>query len=150
DDYFVNEYCFDYTLHTLQTPLITWMDGIVMGGGIGMGVAGSHRVVTEKSRLAMPEITIGLYPDVGSTWFLSRMPGRTGLFLGLTGSHMNAADGLFTGLADHFLPAASRGDVLDGLVGATDWSRPQQTVGKVLREVAARHSAQPPESNVRK
>src|SRR5699024_1294236 len=64
--------------------------------------------------------------------------------------HMNAADGLFTGLADHFLPAASRGDVLDGLVGATDWSRPQQTVGKVLREVAARHSAQPPESNVRK
>jgi enoyl-CoA hydratase/carnithine racemase len=150
DDYFRQEYCLDYTLHTLKIPVITWIDGIAMGGGLGISVAGALRVVTENARLAMPEITIGLYPDVGSTWFLSRMPGRTGLFLGLTGAQMNAGDALFTGLADRFLPAASRSDVLDKLTGARDWSAPLQTVGAVLREVASQSTEACPESQVRK
>lgn len=149
DAFFAQEYCLDYTLHTLATPLITWADGITMGGGLGLSVAGSHRVVTENTKMAMPEITIGLFPDVGSTWFLSRMPGRTGLFLALTGSHMNAGDALFTGLADRFLPSAARADVLDALSRASDWSAPQQTVGAVLRDADSRHNEPIPDSRVR-
>lgn len=150
DAFFENEYRLDYTLHTMTTPVLVWGDGIVMGGGIGIFAAGSHRVSTENSRLAMPEITIGLFPDVGGTWFLSRMPGSTGLFLGLTGSHINAGDALFTGLSDRFLPADEHEAVLNGLTTTTDWSNPHQAVSHVLRERAHANSTQPPESNVRK
>ncbi|MCC1495594.1 enoyl-CoA hydratase/isomerase family protein [Alcanivorax sp. 1008] len=100
EDFFAREYRLDYLLHTFAKPVICWGHGIVMGGGLGLMSGCSHRVVTEKSRIAMPEITIGLHPDVGGSWFLSRMPGRLGLFLGLTGANINAADALFVGLAD--------------------------------------------------
>lgn len=119
--FFENEYRLDYLIHTYKKPLIVWGHGIVMGGGIGLMSGASHRVVTEKSRLAMPEINIGLYPDVGSTWFLNHTPGRTGLFLGLTGANINAADALFVGLADRFVPHAQKAAVLDALV-ATKWA----------------------------
>lgn len=149
DAFFEHEYRLDYTLHVMRTPVITWGDGITMGGGIGIFVAGSHRVVTENSRLAMPEITIGLFPDVGGSWFLNRMPGRTGLFLGLTGAHINAGDALFTGLADRFLNADDRDAVLQALTQASDWSAPHETVGHALRECAQASQAQAPESPVR-
>ena len=100
EDFFAREYRLDYLLHTFGKPVICWGHGIVMGGGLGLMSGCSHRVVTEKSRIAMPEITIGLHPDVGGSWFLNRMPGRLGLFLGLTGASINAADALFVGLAD--------------------------------------------------
>jgi enoyl-CoA hydratase/carnithine racemase len=76
----------------------------------------SHRVVTEKSRLAMPEITIGLYPDVGGSWFLARMPGKIGIFLALTGANLNAQDALFAGLADYGMAHASKAAVFDALL----------------------------------
>lgn len=113
--FFENEYRLDYLIHTYKKPLIVWGHGIVMGGGIGLMSGASHRVVTEKSRLAMPEINIGLYPDVGSTWFLNHTPGRTGLFLGLTGANINAADALFVGLADRFVMHEHKAAVLDAL-----------------------------------
>lgn len=119
--FFTEEYKLDYLIHVFPKPVIVWGQGIVMGGGIGLLCGASHRVVTETSRLAMPEITIGLYPDVGGSWFLSRVPGRLGLFIGMTGVHLNAADALHIGLADSALPAAAREDVIERLC-ALDWS----------------------------
>ena len=98
--FFEHEYRLDYRIHTYPKPVLCWGHGIVMGGGIGLMMGASHRVVSETSRLAMPEVSIGLFPDVGGSWLLNRMPGRIGLFLALTGAHMNTADAFFAGLAD--------------------------------------------------
>jgi len=103
EEYFTKEYQLDYLIHTFNKPFIVWGNGIVMGGGLGMMVGGSHRVVTENSRIAMPEISIGLYPDVGGSYFLNRMPNNCGLFLGLTGASINAADAKYCHLADYFV-----------------------------------------------
>lgn len=118
--FFSEEYRLDYRIHTYAKPLLVWGGGIVMGGGLGLMAGASHRVATETTRIAMPEISIGLFPDVGGSWFLSRMPGRVGLFLGLTGAALNAHDALFTGLADYFLPQRQRAGVIDDLC-ALDW-----------------------------
>ena len=115
EDFFAREYRLDYLLHTFGKPVICWGHGIVMGGGLGLMSGCSHRVVTEKSRMAMPEITIGLHPDVGGSWFLNRMPGRLGLFLGLTGANINAADALFVGLADRAVAHEDKAAVLAAL-----------------------------------
>lgn len=135
--FFENEYRLDYLIHKYSKPLIVWGHGIVMGGGIGLMSGASHRVVTEKSRLAMPEINIGLYPDVGGTWFLNHAPGRTGLFLGLTGANINAADALFVGLADRFIAHENKHQVIEKLCAA-NWQDQQHDaagiVSKVLRE----------------
>ncbi len=92
ETFFGEEYVLDHRIHTYPKPLIAWGNGVVMGGGVGLLAGASHRVVTETTRFAMPEITIGLFPDVGGSYFLNRMPGRSGLFLGLTGAHCNASD----------------------------------------------------------
>ena len=114
-DFFEHEYRLDYEIHTYPKPILCWGHGIVMGGGIGLMAGCSHRVVTERSRLAMPEITIGLYPDVGGSWFLSRTPGKLGAFLALTGALMNAEDAKFTGLADYRIAHADKQKVIDAL-----------------------------------
>jgi enoyl-CoA hydratase/carnithine racemase len=93
----------DYHIHCYAKPFIVWGHGIVMGGGLGLMAGASHRVATSATRIAMPEITIGLYPDVAGSWFLQRMPARVGLFLGLTGAPLNAHDALICNLADHVL-----------------------------------------------
>ena len=80
ESYFAREYQLDYLIHTFGKPFMVWGSGIVMGGGLGMMVGASHRIVTENSRIAMPEISIGLYPDVGGTHFLNKMPENCGLF----------------------------------------------------------------------
>ena len=116
--FFEAEYRLDHFIHTYPKPVLVWGNGVVMGGGIGLMVGGSHRIVTETSVLAMPEITIGLYPDVAGTWFLNRMPGRVGLFVGLTGARMNAADALYTGLADLFITRDRWPAVVDALDAA--------------------------------
>ena len=103
ETFFACEYRLDYVIHTYNKPVIVWGDGIVMGGGLGIFAGGSHRVVTETSRFAMPEVTIGLYPDVGGSFFLNQMPGKTGRFLALTGASFNAADAFYTGVADFFI-----------------------------------------------
>ncbi len=101
--YFALEYECDYLIHTYNKPIIGWGEGIVMGGGMGLFMGTSHKVVTPISRLAMPEINIGLYPDVGGTWFLSQIDPEVGLFLGLTGALVNSSDAVTTGLADWLL-----------------------------------------------
>ncbi len=151
ESFFENEYRLDYLIHTFKKPIVVWGHGIVMGGGIGLMSGASHRVVTEASRLAMPEINIGLYPDVGGTWFLNHATGRTGLFLGLTGANINAADALFVGLADRFVLQQHKADVLAALQ-ETDWDdasvSPAGWVSKALRKYE--NLDQLPESNVRK
>lgn len=130
---FRDEYQLDYQIHTFPKPVVIWGHGIVMGGGLGLMVGGSHRVVTERSRLAMPEVAIGMYPDVGAGWFLNRMPGRTGLFLGLTGVRMNAADALFVGLADRFIPHEQKSNVISAILAKDLRLDPYAGVSQVLR-----------------
>ncbi|MDY7116681.1 enoyl-CoA hydratase/isomerase family protein [Halomonas sp. SSL-5] len=113
--YFTVEYRLDYRIHTYPKPVMVWADGIVMGGGLGLTAGASHRLVTETTLIAMPEITIGLYPDIGASWFLNRMPPGVGAYLGLTGAQLNARDALDLGLADRFVPRARRADLLAAL-----------------------------------
>lgn len=150
-DFFATEYRLDYLIHRYTKPLIVWGHGIVMGGGMGLMAGASHRVVTERSRLAMPEISIGLFPDVGGTWFLNRAPQNTGLFLALTGVQLNAADALFVGLADFAMPHAYRQSVLDQLLQVQwcdDAFLNAERVSRVLR--AAGKGMDLPLSNVRR
>lgn len=150
DAFFEGEYRLDYTIHYLTTPVVAWGDGIAMGGGMGILQGASHRVVTENARLAMPEIGIGLFPDVGATWFLNHIPGRTGLFLALTGAQMNAGDALYCGLADRFIPAAARDEVLAALGTLDDWTDPSRAVSRVLRRFENEADVHCPASHVRK
>jgi enoyl-CoA hydratase/carnithine racemase len=119
--FFGREYRLDYAIHTYPKPVLCWGHGIVMGGGVGLMSGASHRVVTNESRVAMPEITIGLFPDVGGSWLLARMPGATGLFLALTGARMQASDTLFVKLADHCIGQARKSAVFDALA-AQPWT----------------------------
>ncbi|MDF0752595.1 enoyl-CoA hydratase/isomerase family protein [Marinobacter sp. 71-i] len=98
--FFANEYRLDYTIHCFPKPVIAIGHGVVMGGGLGILSACRYRLVTPNVIMAMPEITIGLFPDVGASWFLNRLPGRIGLFMGLTGARLNVSDALRVGLAD--------------------------------------------------
>lgn len=120
-EFFDVEYRVDHLIHTFPKPILCWGHGIVMGGGLGLMAGASHRVVSERSRLAFPEITVGLFPDVGGSYLLPRVPGRGGLFLALTGAPLNAGDAIYAGLADLHLPEARRSDVLHAL-GETAWS----------------------------
>ncbi|WP_337842135.1 enoyl-CoA hydratase/isomerase family protein [Rheinheimera sp.] len=116
NEFFTKEYSLDYLIHTFDKPVLVWGNGIVMGGGLGLMAGASHRIVTVSSRIAMPEMAIGLYPDVGGSWFLNRMPAGCGLFLGLTGASINSADAKFIDLADHFLPHEKKAELLDKLL----------------------------------
>ena len=120
-EFFSEEYRLDYLIHTYAKPILVWGGGVVMGGGLGLMAGASHRVVTETSRVAMPEITIGLFPDVGGSYFLSRMKDGIGIFLALTGASINAHDLKIAGLADHFLRATDREALFERLAGQ-DWS----------------------------
>ncbi len=113
--YFTQEYQLDFLIHTFNKPFIVWGSGIVMGGGLGMLVGASHRVVTESSRIAMPEISIGLFPDVGASYFLNKMPSGCGLFLALTGASINAADAKYCQLADYFVEQQHKDNLLTQL-----------------------------------
>ena len=121
ETFFEHEYRLDYTIHAYKKPIICWGHGIVMGGGLGLMVGSRHRVVTERTRMAMPEITIALYPDVGGSYFLNHAPGRTGLFLALTAASMNASDCLFVDYADYFIEHAEKEHVIEQLTNLA-WS----------------------------
>lgn len=120
-DFFSREYRLNHRLHNFPKPIIVWGNGFVMGGGMGLFEGADFRVVTESTRIAMPEVTIGLLPDVGGTWFLNQTRGNSGLFLALTGAQINAADALYTGLADVFIPHAEKAAMLDKLA-ALPWT----------------------------
>ncbi len=148
--FFEREYRLDYQIHTYNKPIIVWGNGIVMGGGLGVMGGASHRIVTETTRMAMPEITIGLFPDVGGTWLLNHAPGRTGLFLALTGTSINAADALFAGLADRFISQDRYDAVLESL-RQVDWSTSDayREINSLLRKLEAESRNSLPASPLR-
>ena len=117
--FFRSEYALNARIAEYPKPFVALADGITMGGGIGLAGHAAVRIVTERSRLAMPETRIGFTPDVGGTWLLSRAPGRLGEYFALTGATMDAADALYTGLADHVLPSERLDDLRAALAGST-------------------------------
>lgn len=130
-DFFADEYRLDYAIHTFEKPFVALLDGITMGGGMGLVQGAQWRVTTERSRLAMPETRIGFVPDVGATYFLSRLPVALGLYLAMTGAELSGPDAVCCGLADVCVPSASLEKLqarLESLVGFND-------LGIALREI---------------
>uniref|UniRef100_UPI0035C996C5 enoyl-CoA hydratase/isomerase family protein n=1 Tax=uncultured Sphingomonas sp. TaxID=158754 RepID=UPI0035C996C5 len=109
--FFHIEYRMNHRLFTYAKPTIAFLDGITMGGGVGLACPCDIRIATENTRFAMPETGIGLFPDVGGGWYLSRLPGRIGQYLALTGHRLDGAECLALGLATHYLPSATLDDV---------------------------------------
>ena len=116
--FFWDEYRLDYAVHEFPKPYVALVDGIVMGGGVGISVHGSHRIMTERTTFAMPECGIGLFPDVGGTAFLPRAPGELGMYLALTGARMKAADAIHAGIGTHYTPSAKLDALLERLADA--------------------------------
>ena len=120
DNFFTVEYRLDYLLHTYPKPLVTWAHGVTMGGGLGLSVAGSHRIVAAGSKIAMPEIHIGLFPDVGGGWLLNRVPGEAGVLLALTGVMLDEQDAVYARLADYVVDHAHQAGFIDAFA-AIEW-----------------------------
>jgi len=135
--FFAREYRMNYTLHTYAKPLVCWGHGIVMGGGLGVLAGCSHRVVTERTRIAMPEVSIALFPDVGGSWFLNHAPGKSGEFLALTGASINAADAIYIGIADRFIASEHKAAVVTQLL-QQQWPQDNEA-----RHAAVRHVLRP-------
>ncbi len=134
-DFFGNEYRMNHLMHTYSKPILCWGHGYVMGGGKGLFAGCSHRVVTERSIIAMPEVTIGLFPDVGGSWFLQRMPKPMGLFVGITGARINTADALYLNLADRFIEHERKADILNAIGQQSNWSNSSDTNHRILSEL---------------
>src|SRR5215813_4115737 len=100
------EYILNARIKKFPKPYVAFMEGIVMGGGVGLSAHGRHRIVTERTKLAMPEVGLGFFPDVGGTWLLSHSPGEIGTYFGLTGQTMNGPDAIYAGFADAVVPSA--------------------------------------------
>lgn len=114
--FFWHEYRLNRFIHNYPKPYIALLNGVTMGGGAGISIPGSLRIATEKLMFAMPETGIGFFPDVGGSYFLSHCPGQTGIFLGLTGTRIKAADAIYLGLADQFVLTEKLPQVIDALV----------------------------------
>ena len=115
EDFFTEEYQLNHLIHTYGKPYIAFMDGIVMGGGMGISQGGTLRIVTERTKMAMPETAIGLFPDVGGGYFLSRCPGHVGEWLALTGETIGAGDAIAFGLADVCVPSDQQAALWEAL-----------------------------------
>ncbi|MDO9320097.1 MAG: enoyl-CoA hydratase/isomerase family protein [Pseudomonas sp.] len=142
--FFADEYRLDYLIHNYPKPLLCWAHGYVMGGGMGLMQGAGVRIVTPSSRLAMPEISIGLYPDVGGSWFLARLPGKLGLFLGLTGAHINGRDALDLDLADRLLLDGQQDELIAGLQQLNWQEQPQLQLNSLLKALEQQAMTQQP------
>ncbi len=118
--FWADEYRLDHKIFHYPKPVVSFLQGFTMGGGVGIGCHGAHRIVGETSRIAMPECGIGLMPDVGGSFMLALAPGRLGEYLGTTGARMSAADALFAGFADHFIPQARWPELISRLEAGED------------------------------
>ncbi len=149
--FFHSEYRLNHLLFTYPKPTIALMDGITMGGGVGIALPCTYRIATENTRLAMPETGIGLFPDVGGGWYLSRLPGRVGQFMVLTGARLDGAECHYLGLATHYLPQSSLAELVDriakmpsrlaGALGAESATAPEAKIaanqGPIARTFAS-------------
>jgi enoyl-CoA hydratase len=114
--FFFDEYRMNWRISSLGKPYVALLDGITMGGGVGISVHGTHRIATENTRFAMPETGIGFFPDVGGSYFLPRLPSRVGHYLGLTGAQLDGATATRLGIATHFVPSAALADLEAALI----------------------------------
>jgi enoyl-CoA hydratase len=112
------EYIMNARIAKYPKPYVAFMDGLVMGGGVGLSAHGRHRVVTERTKLAMPEVGLGFFPDVGGTWLLSHAPGEVGSYFGLTGQTMNGPDAVYAGFADAVMPSGKLAELREALTRA--------------------------------
>jgi enoyl-CoA hydratase/carnithine racemase len=144
-EFFAAEYPLDHFLHHFPKPYLALLDGITMGGGMGLAQGSHFRIVGERTRMAMPEVGIGLFPDVGGSYFLSRLPGALGTYLALTGAPIRGADAVYVGLADAYFSPASVTALLDAL-GAAAWTDdPEADVRALIRA----HASAPPAAPLR-
>jgi len=143
--FFYEEYQLNHLLFTYPKPVVAFMDGITMGGGVGISQPAKYRVATENTRYAMPETGIGLFPDVGGGWYLARLPGRIGQFLALTGARLDGAECVWTGLSTHYLPsdklaeAKSRiaaGHEIGGVLSALSETPPEARIANIAPLIA--------------
>lgn len=132
-DFWQTEYRVNALIARYPKPYVALMDGLVLGGGVGISAHGDVRVVTERTRTGMPETTIGFAPDVGGTYLLSRAPGETGTHAALTGAHLDAGDALFLGLADHYVPSLE----LPRLADALEDESPEDAVARYTEQAPA-------------
>jgi enoyl-CoA hydratase len=119
-EFYRDEYLLNAFIKHFPKPYVALIRGIVMGGGVGVSVHGSHRIADETTLFAMPETGIGLFPDVGGSYFLSRMAGALGLYLALTGARLKTTDALYAGVATHFVPGAKHGALVEALAGGKE------------------------------
>ncbi len=144
-DFFHEEYRLNHYLFTYRKPSVAFMDGITMGGGVGIALPCRYRVATENTRFAMPETAIGLFPDVGGGWYLSRLPGRVGHFVALTGARLDGAECKYLGLASHYIPHAAieevkariadRPDRIEGILGQAGVTPPPAKLADNLVQI---------------
>ena len=143
--FFFSEYRLNHLLFTYPKPTVAIMDGITMGGGVGISMPCEYRVVTENTRFAMPETGIGLFPDVGGGWYLSRLPGRVGQFMALTGARLDASECLYLGLGTNYIEQASLEELHDrilkapgrlkGTLGAASGTAPEAKIEQNLASI---------------
>lgn len=138
--FFHDEYQLNHQLFEYDKPVVAFMDGITMGGGVGLALPAKYRVATENTRFAMPETGIGLFPDVGGGWHLSRLPGRLGQFLALTGARLDGSECLWAGIATHYLPADKLAEAKARIADSP------ARIGGILSEL----SVTPPEARIEK
>jgi len=130
--YFAEEYDLNQYLMNYQKPLVAYMDGVTMGGGFGIAGPCDFRLATDRTYFAMPEVIIGLFPDVGSAWFLTRCPGETGTYLALTGLSIQARDMMYVGLATHYVRSHQQAPLIKALETAAADKDPQMAIAKAL------------------
>ncbi|MBT2342369.1 MULTISPECIES: enoyl-CoA hydratase/isomerase family protein [Pseudomonas] len=149
EDFFVEEYALDLTIHRYRKPVLALMDGFVLGGGMGLVQGADLRVVTERSRLGMPEVAIGYFPDVGGSYFLPRIPGELGIYLGVSGVQIRAADALYCKLADWYLDSRKI-EQLDERLDRLEWhDTPLKDLQSLLAKLAVQQLPAPPLADLR-
>ncbi|MFJ4432421.1 enoyl-CoA hydratase/isomerase family protein [Pseudomonas sp. NPDC089395] len=137
EDFFVEEYALDLLIHRYRKPVLVLMDGFTLGGGMGLAQGCDLRIVTERSRLGMPEVGIGYFPDVGGSYFLSRIPGELGTYLGVSGAQIQADDALYCGLADWYLPSDKLAALDEGLDRLTFTEQPLKDLQNLLAKLGS-------------
>uniref|UniRef100_A0A914YE66 3-hydroxyisobutyryl-CoA hydrolase, mitochondrial n=1 Tax=Panagrolaimus superbus TaxID=310955 RepID=A0A914YE66_9BILA len=138
-EFFREEYILNYLIGTYKLPYIALIDGITMGGGCGLSIHGKFRVATEKTLLAMPETALGLFPDVGGSFFLPRLSGKLGMFLALTGYRLKGADVFHSGLATHYVESKHIPEIKDELIKLPKSECKNEEIDKILNKFSPKN-----------
>ena len=139
EKFFESEYRLDYQIHTYPKPVICWINGIAMGGGVGLMLGCDFKISTENTRFAMPEIGVGLFPDVGFTYYISKLPKNIGLYMMLTATQLNASDTQLIGLTDYYISSSAKNKFEDQLI-KLNWSLDKQENNKLIQSVISKCS----------